>query len=118
VLFVNVSIGGTLTAYAAPPVLMVAATWGWDSAFMVANFGWKAALAVLVNATLVTLLLRPHLRPALVPDDQTHAHSRVPVPVVLAHPAALAGVVLSAHHPVVFLGIFLVFLGFTQAYER
>lgn len=26
-LFVNVSIGGTLTSYAAPPVLMVAATW-------------------------------------------------------------------------------------------
>ena len=32
VLFVNVSIGGTLTSYAAPPVLMVAATWQWDSA--------------------------------------------------------------------------------------
>ena len=51
VLFVNVSIGGTLTSYAAPPVLMVAATWGWDSAFMLTTFGWKAALAVLVNAT-------------------------------------------------------------------
>ena len=34
VLFVNISVGGTLTSYAAPPVLMVAATWGWDSAFM------------------------------------------------------------------------------------
>ena len=31
-LFVNVSIGGTLTSYAAPPVLMVAVTWQWDSA--------------------------------------------------------------------------------------
>ena len=31
VLFVNVSIGGTLTSYAAPPVLMVAATWGWTA---------------------------------------------------------------------------------------
>ena len=46
VLFVNVSIGGTLTSYAAPPVLMVATTWHWDSAFMLATFGWKAALAV------------------------------------------------------------------------
>src|SRR3546814_9370160 len=34
VLFVNVSIGGVLTAYAAPPVLMVASTFGWDTAFM------------------------------------------------------------------------------------
>ena len=50
VLFVNVSIGGTLTAYAAPPVLMVASAWQWDSAFMLATFGWKAMLAVVVNA--------------------------------------------------------------------
>jgi len=57
VLFVNVSIGGTLTAYAAPPVLMVAPTWQWDNAFMLAAFGWKAALAVVVNASLATVLL-------------------------------------------------------------
>src|SRR5688572_19587864 len=50
VLFVNISIGGTLSAYAAPPVLMVAKTWGWDTEFMLANFGWKAALAVVLNA--------------------------------------------------------------------
>jgi hypothetical protein len=42
VLFVNVSIGGTLTSCAAPPVLMVASTWNWDSAFMRSTFGWKA----------------------------------------------------------------------------
>jgi hypothetical protein len=37
VLFVNVSIGGTLTSFAAPPVLMVAATWNWDMAFMLSH---------------------------------------------------------------------------------
>ena len=30
----------------------------------------------------------------------------------------LTGVVVFAHHPVAFLGLFLMFLGFTQAYER
>src|SRR5690606_2561323 len=50
VLFVNVSIGGTLTPFAAPPVLMVAGTWGWDLPFMLTHFGWRAALASLVNA--------------------------------------------------------------------
>ena len=60
VLFVNISIGGTLTAYAAPPVLMVASAWNWDTAFMASEFGWKAVLAVLVNATAVTLLLAPN----------------------------------------------------------
>lgn len=118
VLFVNVSIGGTLTSYAAPPVLMVAATWGWDSAFMVANFGWKAALAVLFNATLAAYVLRPHLRAAPVPRDHEHGDARVPAAVVAVHVLLLGGVVLFAHHPVIFLGLFLMFLGFAQAYER
>src|SRR3546814_11872892 len=45
VLFVNVSIGGVLTAYAAPPVLMVASTFYWDTAYMATHFGWRGALA-------------------------------------------------------------------------
>lgn len=118
VLFVNVSIGGTLTSYAAPPVLMVATTWQWDSAFMFANFGWKAALAVLVNATIATFALRRHLRPAPPPDKDVPAEARMPLSVVAVHLGLLAGVVLFAHHPVVFLGLFLMFMGFTQAYER
>jgi hypothetical protein len=116
VLFVNVSIGGTLTSYAAPPVLMVANTWQWDSAFMLATFGWKAALAVVLNATLATVVLRNHLRTA--PAADASAESRVPLSVAAVHLALLAGVVVFAHHPVAFLGLFLLFLGFTQAYER
>jgi hypothetical protein len=117
VLFVNVSIGGTLTAYAAPPVLMVASTWQWDSAFMASHFGWKATLAVLVNATAVTWLLREHLRvphEAPAPDSQAHA----PLWTSIIHLAFLAAVVLLAHHPVLFLGLFLFFLGFTVAYPQ
>lgn len=115
-LFVNVSIGGTLTSYAAPPVLMVAVPWAWDSAFMLATFGWKAALAVLANATLATLVLRRHLLSA--PEPQATRQSAVPHSVALVHFALLAGVVILAHHPVAFLGLFLMFLGFAQAYER
>lgn len=116
VLFVNVSIGGTLTSYAAPPVLMVAATWQWDSAFMLATFGWKAAIAVLVNATVCATVLRRHLLPA--PDATASRVPPVPVAVVAVHLALLAGVVLFAHHPVVFLALFLLFLGYTQAYDK
>lgn len=118
VLFVNVSIGGTLTAYAAPPVLMVASTWQWDSAHMLMHFGWKAALAVLVNATVVTFVVRKHLQADTATDAATTIEASVPVPVVLVHLILLAGVVLLAHHPVAFLGLFLMFLGFSQAYER
>ncbi len=115
VLFVNISIGGTLTSFAAPPVLMVAKTWNWDSAFMAANFGWKAALAVLVNATVVTAMLRPHIRDA---DPNAKPPGHIPFLVSAIHMAFLAGVVGFAHHPVVFIGLFLFFLGFTTAYER
>lgn len=119
VLFVNVSIGGTLTSFAAPPVLMVAATWGWDSAFMAATFGWKSALAVLVNATLAALVLRRHLTNARA-GDAARDEERSPMPwsVAAIHLGFLAAVVLLAHHPVAFLGVFLLFLGFVQAYER
>lgn len=116
VLFVNVSIGGTLTSYAAPPVLMVAGTWQWDSAYMLAHFGWKAALAVLVNASLATWVMRRHLAGA--PPRAVSMLPAVPLPVALVHVVLLAGVVVLAHHPVAFLGLFLLFLGFCQAYER
>jgi hypothetical protein len=115
VLFVNISIGGTLTSYAAPPVLMVASTWQWDSAFMLATFGWKAAVAVVINATVATFVLRKHLNAA---PSAADAEAPVPPAVSLVHLALLAGIVLFAHHPVAFLGLFLMFLGFTQAYER
>ncbi|WP_291386921.1 MULTISPECIES: putative Na+/H+ antiporter [Achromobacter] len=116
VLFVNISIGGTLTSYAAPPVLMVASTWGWDSAFMFNTFGWKAALAVLVNATLVTLMLRPYLRSGDVLSMKNAAAPMSPV-VIAVHLFFLAAVVATAHHPIIFLGLFLFFIGYTQAYK-
>ncbi len=116
VLFVNVSIGGTLTAFAAPPVLMVAGTWNWSSAFVLTTIGWKAALAVVVNATLATLALRKYLADPAVNGKEVP--DRVPVQVIAVHLAFLGGVVLFAHHQIVFLGIFMMFLGFMQAYER
>ncbi|CAD7845225.1 MAG: putative membrane protein [Olavius algarvensis Delta 4 endosymbiont] len=47
-LLVNISVGGTLTHFAAPPVLMVAGPWGWGMSHMVMHFGWKALLGILV----------------------------------------------------------------------
>jgi hypothetical protein len=117
VLFVNVSIGGTFTAYAAPPVLMVASAWNWDSAFMASHFGAKAALAVLVNASVVTFLLRKHIEGAAAASGAEPVPA-VPLTVSLIHLAMLAAVVAFAHHPVVFIGVFLFFLGFSQAYAR
>ena len=116
VLFVNVSIGGTLTPFAAPPVLMVAAKWGWDMHFMLSAIGWKAALAVAVNAAGATLLFRRELAalPASAPDG---GGTPVPAALTLAHLAFLVGVVVFSHHPAMFMGLFLFFLGVAHAYE-
>ena len=116
VLFVNISIGGTMTPYAAPPVLMVAGKWGWDITFMFTTFGWKAALAVLVNALAATLLFQREL--SKMQSEEQPGQTGVPLPVVLVHLFFLAGVVVFAHHPVVFMGLLLFFLGFAHAYER
>jgi hypothetical protein len=48
-LFVNISVGGTLTHFAAPPVLMVAGPWNWGIGHMIANFGWKALLGIVIS---------------------------------------------------------------------
>lgn len=117
VLFVNVSIGGTLTAYAAPPVLMVASTWNWDSLFMLTTFGWKSALAVFINATLATAALRNYAEPTDT-IKSGKAQASVPPLVIAIHIVFLAAIVVFAHHPVIFLGLFLFFVGFTQAYAR
>jgi predicted cation transporter len=116
VLFVNVSIGGTLTAFAAPPVLMVAAKWNWDSWFMFTHFGWKAAIAVFFNALTATLLFKAQL--LNLPRGDNSNDGDMPLGVLLVHVLFLAGVVTFAHHPAAFMGLFLFFIGFAQAYPK
>ena len=117
VLFVNISIGGTLTNFAAPPVLMVAAKWEWTTGFMLSMFGAKAALAVLVNALAVTFLFRRELGLRTEPPAEA-GEARVPAAFVLLNLAILAAVVATNHHPESFMGLFLLFLGLAEAYRR
>lgn len=116
VLFVNISIGGVLTAYAAPPVLMAAAKWNFDTMFMLTTFGWKAALAVFVNAAGAMLLFRDQLSAPVERAERPTAN--VPLTTIAVHVLFLLAIVLTAHHPVVFLGILLFFMGFVTAYAR
>ena len=114
-LFVNVSIGGTLTHFAAPPVLMVAGKWDWGTMHMILNFGWKSAIAVLINAALLTWFFRGELIENSKRDDYVdgEGETRSPAPIwlIILHLVFMGLVVLNAHHMVVFLGIFLFFLG-------
>ena len=117
VLFVNVSIGGTLTPYAAPPILMVADKWDWNLLFMLKTFGWKSSLAVIVNALFITLFYSKELK-RLKQDYQRDIKSSKPTTVTIVHVVFLIAVVYYIHHPILFLGLFIFFLGFTHVYNK
>lgn len=111
-LFVNISIGGTLTSFAAPPVLMVAQAWKWDSSFMLQNFGWKAALACIVSTLIVAFRYRASI--AGLKSEATSKSDRVPPAWLTAVHFAFVGlIVLTAHYPAVFVGAYLFFIGVT-----
>ena len=112
-LFVSISIGGTLTHFAAPPVVMVAAKWDYDLVYMVTHFGWKAALAIIASTVAVALLFRKELTSLEDAPDTFEAETQRPVPVwlIVVHIALIAGVVATSHHIPAFFLFFLLFLG-------
>jgi len=116
ILFVNVSIGGTLTNFAAPPVLMVATPdrWNWDMIHMMTNFGWKASIAVVINTLIIGTLFAGELKGFLnKPEAPKDGEDKAPAPLwlITLHLIFTAGVVITAHHPAVFMFLFLFFLG-------
>jgi hypothetical protein len=114
VLFVNISIGGTLTNFAAPPVLMVATTWEWSSAFMFANFGIESCIAIFINALAVTLLFHRQL----LDSESVEKAAKIPLAVIAVHLLFLFGVVVFAHDPIIFMWLLLFFIGYTTAYPK
>jgi len=126
-LFVNVSIGGTLTHFAAPPVLMVARIWEWTTPYMLSHFGWRAVVAILVSTISYYLLFRSEfarlktararIDPEIASDDAEAGQALLPVPtwLTLVHLAFMAWTVMTVHYPGLFVGGFLFFIGFARA---
>ena len=114
-LFVNVSIGGTLTHFAAPPVLMVASKWGWGTWFMASTFGWRAAASCLCSTLIVALCFWKQLNAV---ETDTTERRMIPPWLTTLHLVFLAAVVAFAHHSDVFFGIFMIFLGLVAATQE
>ncbi len=114
-LFVNVSIGGMLTHFAAPPVLMVATKWKWDLAFMFQTFGWRSAAICIVSTGLMVIIFWKELNGIVVEQE---SKKRIPIWLTICHVLFLALVVAFAHHPDVFFGIFMMFLGLVTATQQ
>jgi hypothetical protein len=122
-LFVNISVGGTLTHFAAPPVLMVAAPWQWDTFFMLRHFGWEATLGVVIaNAATYLVFRKDFGRLGAAPSGVAEAEADRPIPawVTAGHLIFIAGAVGCAHYPplLVFTGLlFLAFFEVTQDFQ-
>ncbi|HRE83386.1 MAG TPA: putative Na+/H+ antiporter [Opitutaceae bacterium] len=117
-LFVNISVGGTLTHFAAPPVLMVAGPWKWDMAYMLSHFGWKAVVGIVLATTTYFLFFRKELlslSEATRTEPVEKAVRRVPAWIIGVHLLFLAFTVIFVHYPAIFIGGFLFFLAFAQA---
>ena len=124
-LFTNISVGGVLTSYAAPPILVAAKQWHWDTPFMLINFGWKAVIGIVLANALYFYYFRKEFA-QLNKREKLHEGERetskpVPLWITLVHILFLILVVIHLHDPVVFIGIFMIFLGFyevTSAYQK
>jgi len=118
-LFVNISVGGTLTHFAAPPVVMVAGKWGWGLFHMFTNFGWKAVLGILLANLTYWLIFRRELH--LLPRAVEESRPPIPTHLTLIHLAFLVWTVLNAHHPsLVVIGalFFIAFLAATKPHQE
>ena len=127
-LFVNVSIGGTLTHFAAPPVLMVARVWDWSTPFMLGHFGWRAVVAIVVSTSGYFLVFRRefaelarraggarHRTAGRRPGSELDGF--LPVPSMADCGARRLHDLERVHRALsgLFVAGFLIFLGFTQA---
>jgi hypothetical protein len=119
-LFVNVSVGGALTNFAAPPVLMVAAKWDWSSLHMLTTFGGRALAGIIVSNAGYFLVFRKEfaglaVSGGILPGGEPERREPVPCWITAVHLVFLGWTVLVAHEPALFIGGFLFFLGFTMA---
>jgi hypothetical protein len=118
-LFVNISVGGALTHFAAPPVLIVAGKWGWSTAFMAKHFGLRALAGIFVGNGVYFLMFRKEfaqlvVHAQVIPPDDADGLEPVPLWITAVHLAFLGWTVLVAHEPALFIGGFLFFLAFTM----
>lgn len=120
-LFCNVSVGGVLTHFAAPPVLMVAGPWGWDTKFMLMTFGWKAVLGIVISTASYYYAFRHELKELDKKAKRTKGskkkrdQQKIPAWITMFHIASVLWIVIHAHYPIVVIGAFFLFLGFYQA---
>lgn len=122
-LFVNVSVGGILTDFASPAVLILSHCWGWTMQDMFFQFGWKAIIGILISNLIYWAYFRKELvqlstKRTVGVDYNSNSHGcgePVPLWVTFVHILFMIWIVATSHYPAIFIALFLFFIGFHQA---
>jgi hypothetical protein len=96
---------------------MVARTFDWDTAHVFATLGWKAAVAVALNAVAVGLFVLRDLRPPCA-GDRSDGGPAAPWWLTVVHAGLIGLVVCWAHHPKLVLGVLVLFIGVATVTRR
>lgn len=120
-LFVNISVGGVLTNFASPAVLVLSHAWHWTTPDMFYTFGWKAVLGILLSNASYWFYFRNEFKKLGQHAHFSHGKKEedplAPVPswIIFTHIFFLFSIVMTSHYPALFIAIFIFFIGFHHA---
>ena len=117
-LFVNISIGGVLTNFAAPPILVVAHPWNWTTTYVFQNFGWKSIIIVTLSTLITSYLFRKEFKDSNKSNVKLRKEKEVPIGIKISHALFIMAVVYFHTDIVFFVALFLVFLGWYKATKK
>jgi len=121
-MFVNFSVCGVLTNFAAPPAITLSRCWNWTAGDFFSQFGARVILGIIfVNLLYFTLFRKDfrklkHQSHKAEETEEADAHKGpVPAWITVTHLAFLGWTISMAHYVPIFLGSYLLYLGFHQA---
>lgn len=122
-LFTNVSVGGVMTSFASPAVLILSHAWNWTNWYVFINFGWKAIIGVVAANTVYWIYFRKEFALLNQKQHSSHEsfiapredHTAVPFWITLVHIFFMVLIVITAEYPAIFVATYLFFVGFHQS---
>lgn len=125
-LFTNVSVGGVLTNFASPAVLILSHAWNWTNWEVFITFGWKAVIGILLANTAYWFIFRKEFVELNKRQHSTSEHFiapkeesiAVPFWVTAVHLIFMAFIVMTSEYPAIFVAGYLFFIGFHQSTKQ
>ncbi len=117
-LLVAISIGGAMTPFAAPPVLMVKKPWDWNFAFMLTNFAWKVVIIITISVGMYAYIFRKEFATLQKNNQAQKAEPEKkqysPTWLICCHLFFLGISILLMHYSVMIILLFFCFLAFLK----